>query len=198
MEYHNFINTVDKFRTEVLANHTQHHLFHSTVIQFAKALLNEIGTEVRSHNDHRITEVDRSPLPVSQSTVVQHLQQNVEYIRMRFFHFIQQDDGIRTTAHRFRQITAFFIADISRRRPDQTRHGVFLHKLRHVDTHHRVVAVEHKVSQRFTQFGFTDPRRPKEQEGTNRTVRIGQPRAATTYGVRYCFNGFILPDHTAV
>lgn len=164
-----------------------------SVVQLAEPFLNQIGTEVRGHDDYRITEVDRSPLPVGETPVVEYLQQNVEHIRVRFFHFIQQDDGIRTTAHRLGQVTALFIADVSRRRTDQTRDGMFLHKLGHIDTHHRVVAIEHKVSQRFTQLGFTDPGWTEEQERTNRPVRIGQPGTAAANSVGYRFNRFIWP-----
>ena len=114
---------------------------------------------------------------------------------MRFFHLIQQDDGIRTPAHRFGQVAALFITNISRRRTDQTRDGVFLHELGHVDTHHRIVAVEHKVCQRFTQFGFTDTGRPQEQERTDRAIRIGKPSTATANSVGDRFNRLVLTNH---
>ncbi len=117
---------------------------------------------------------------------------------MRFLYFIQQDNGIGTTANRLGEVPALFIADISWRRTHQPRHGVFLHKLGHVDTHHGIVAVEHKVSQRFAQFGFPYPGWPKEQERANRTVGIGQPSPATTDGVRYGLNGLVLANHTAM
>ena len=117
---------------------------------------------------------------------------------MRFFHFIQQDDGIRTTTDRFGQIAALFITHVSRRRTDQTRDGVFLHKFGHIDTHHRVVAVEHEVSQRFAKLGFTHPGRAEEQERTNRPVRVRQPGAATANGVGYRFNRFILANNAVM
>ena len=120
MEDNHFVNTVDKLWTEALTNHAQHHLLHMAIIQCPKAFLNKVGAKVRSHDDHRITEVDRSPLPIGQTSIIQHLQQNVKDIRVRFFHFIQQDDRIRTTTDRLGQIAAFFIAHVSRRRPNQT------------------------------------------------------------------------------
>ncbi|MNW06429.1 hypothetical protein D3C71_2028320 [compost metagenome] len=83
---------------------------------------------------------------------------------MRLLYLIQQDDRIRATANRLSQITAFFISDIARRCSDKTRYRMFFHKFGHVDTHHRVVTVEHKVSQRFTELCFTHPRRAEEQE----------------------------------
>ena len=71
---------------------------------------------------------------------------------------------------------------------------MFLHKLGHIDTHHRVIAVEHKVSQRFTQLSFTDTGWPQEKERADWTIRIGQPRTATTNGVRYRFDRFVLSN----
>ncbi len=59
-------------------------VLHMSVVQLAEPFLNQIGTEVRGHDDYRITEVDRSPLPVGETPVVEYLQQNVEHIRVRF------------------------------------------------------------------------------------------------------------------
>ena len=72
---------------------------------------------------------------------------------------------------------------------------MFFHKLGHVDAHHRIVAIEHKVSQRFAQLGLTDTGRPQEQERTNRAIRIGQPRTATADGIGDGLNRLVLTDH---
>ena len=34
-------------------------------------------TEIRCHNDERIAEINRAPLPVCQSPVIKHLQQHI-------------------------------------------------------------------------------------------------------------------------
>ena len=52
--------------------------------------------------------------------VVQHLQQDVEHIRMCLFHLVKQHNGVRLAAHGFGQLTAFFITHVSGRRSDQT------------------------------------------------------------------------------
>ena len=49
-------------------------------------------TEIRCHNDERIAEINRAPLPVCQSPVIKHLQQHIENIRMRFFYLIKQNN----------------------------------------------------------------------------------------------------------
>ena len=46
MEDHHFIDTVDKLRTEALANHAKHQILHMTVVQLAETFLDQIGTEV--------------------------------------------------------------------------------------------------------------------------------------------------------
>ena len=48
-------------------------------------------------------------------------------------------------ADRFGQLAALFIADVSGRRADQTRHGVFLHILRHIDADEVLLVVEQRL-----------------------------------------------------
>ena len=93
---------------------------------------------------------------------------------MRLLDLIHQDHRVRLATYRFGQITAFFIADIARRRADQTSHRMLLHELGHVDPHHGVFGIEQKLGQRLAQLGFTDTGRTKEHERATRAVRVGQ------------------------
>ena len=52
--------------------------------------------------------------------VFQDLQQQMHHVRMRLFDFVEQDHRIRPPPHRFGKLAALFVADITRRRPDQT------------------------------------------------------------------------------
>ena len=70
--------------------------------------------------DDGVFEVNGSSLIVCQTSVIQKLQQDVEHIRMRLLDFIEQDDAVRFPSDRFRQLTAFIISNISRRRSDQS------------------------------------------------------------------------------
>jgi hypothetical protein len=52
---------------------------------------------------------------------------------------------------------------------------MFLHEFAHVDADQRFFGIEQESRQRFTQLGFTDTGRAKEQERTIRTSRIAKP-----------------------
>ena len=75
---------------------------------------------------------------IGQLSIIQHLQQNIVNIRMRFFNFIQQDHAIWFASYFFCQLSAFFITNISRRRTDQTAYGKFLHVFTHIDPDQRI------------------------------------------------------------
>ena len=95
-------------------------------------------------------------LPVGQPAVVEHLQQDVEHVRMRLLDLVEQDDLIGPAPHRFGERAAFFVADIARRRADQPRDRVLLHVFRHVDADQRILVVEQIFGQRLGQLGLAD------------------------------------------
>ena len=120
-------------------------------------LIDEIfGTQIRGHDDKRIAEINRATLAIGQPTVIKHLQKHIENIRMRLFDFVKEKDLIGPAPHRFGECATFFIADITRRRADQTRNGMFLHIFGHIDTHHRRLVIKQIRRKRFGEFGFTD------------------------------------------
>ena len=106
MEHHHFVDTVDELRTEVVTHHLHHRLFHLCVVHLTEMLLDKIGAQVGRHDHHGIAEIDGTALTIGQSAVIQHLQQNIEYVRVRFLDFIQQNHRIRPAAHGLREVTA--------------------------------------------------------------------------------------------
>ena len=60
-----------------------------------------LRTEVGSHNDDGILEVNRASLTVGHSAVVQSLKQDVEDVRMSFFNFVEKNHAVRFTAYGF-------------------------------------------------------------------------------------------------
>ena len=165
---------------------------------FAGDFLNGLAADVRRHHDNRVREIDGAPLAVGQPTVVEHLQQHVEDVAMRLFHFVEQDDGVRATANRLGQPASFLVTDVSRRRSDQPADGVLLHELAHVDANHRLITVEQHLGQRLAEFGFAHAGRAQEDERADRPVRVLQARATPTNGVRYRFDRFVLADDALV
>ena len=69
--------------------------------------------------EDRILEVGRSAFIVCKPSVIENLEQDIEYIRMRFFDFIQQYNGIWSSANSFRQLSSFIITYVSGRRTYQ-------------------------------------------------------------------------------
>ena len=53
------------------------------------------GTDVGRHDQNGILEVHRSALGIGDPSIIQHLQQHVEHVRMRFLDLIKQDNGVR-------------------------------------------------------------------------------------------------------
>ena len=96
------------------------------------------------------------PCPSVEPAVVEHLQQDVEHIRMRLLDLVEQDDLIGPAPHRFGERAAFVVADIARRRADQARDRVLLHVLGHVDADQRVFVVEQIFGERLGQLGLAD------------------------------------------
>ena len=101
-----------------------------------------MAADVRGHDDDRVLEIDRAALTVGQPSVVEDLQEHVEDVRVRLLDLVEEHDRERTPAHGFGELAALVVADVSGRRADQTRDGVLLLILRHVDANHRALVVE--------------------------------------------------------
>ena len=138
------------------------------------------------------------PLTVGQAAVVENLQEDVEDVGVRLFDFVEEDHGVRAAAHRFGELAAFLEADVSRRRAEQTRDGVLLLILGHVDANERAFVVEEILRQCARELGLADAGRSEEDERADRPIRIGESRARA----QHCFgdgvDGFVLPDDAPV
>ena len=125
-------------------------------------------------------------------------KQHVEDVGVGFLDFVEEYDAVGAAAHRFGQLAAFVVADISGRRADKTRDRVLLLILRHVDANHRALVVEQVLGQRPRQFGFADAGRSQEDERC-RSADWGlqaRPRAEDRFGNRV--DGFVLSDDALV
>ena len=75
--------------------------------------------------DHdRAAEIDAAPSPVGELTFVQDLQQELQHARMGFLHLVEEHDACRPPPDRLGQLTSLSVADVPRRRSDQTRDAV--------------------------------------------------------------------------
>lgn len=158
-----------------------HHFHHLRLDAFNVLPVFQVGqvpaAQVAGQDDQRVGEIDLAALPVGQAPVIEHLEQDVEHVRMRLLNLVEQHDLVRTPPHGFGQHAAFLIADIARRRADQAGDRMLFHELRHVDADHRRVIIEQEAGQRLGQLGLADTRRAEEQERAQRPVRILQAGA---------------------
>ena len=121
-----------------------------------------ICPDVGRHDQDRIFKVHGSALRIGDPSVIQHLQKHIEHIRMCLFHLVEQDNGIGFSADCLGKLTALVISHISRRRSDQTGHGIFLHIFTHINPHHIVLIVEQACRKRFCQLCLSDSGRSQE------------------------------------
>ena len=156
MENDHFIDAVDKFRAEALFTQSLPHRALYLILIHAIILMQPEIANVAGHDNHRIFEIDGSPLPIRQATIIEQLQQDVEDLGRGLLDLIQQDHAVGMPPHGFGQLSAFIVANVTRRCANEARDAVFLHVLGHVDAHHRLLVVEQELRQRACQLGLTN------------------------------------------
>src|SRR3984957_11707889 len=117
---------------------------------------------------------------------------------MRLLDFVQQDNGIRSALHPFGELTTLFVTHVSWRRTDQLRYGVLLHEFGHIEADQSFLGAEHELRQGAGDFGFAHARGTKEQERSDRPVRVLQAGAAAADGAGQSAYGFVLRDDSLV
>src|SRR5271155_2114558 len=154
--------------------------------------------DVRSHDQNRVLEVNRIAQPVGELAVLKHLQQNIKHIRMRLLDFVKQHNRIRRPLNPFGELTTLFVPHIPRRRSNQFRHRVLLHKFRHVEADEGFFGSEHELGQGSGYFGFAYAGGAQEQEGADGAVGIFQSGAAAPDCSGQGADGFVLADDSLV
>ncbi len=96
------------------------------------------------------------------------------------------------------QLTAFFIADISGRRSDQSGNGEFLHVFTHIDPDDIVFVIEQCFRKGLGQLGLADTGGTQEEERADRPVGILDAGTGPEDGFGYFRDRFILADDTFV
>ena len=190
---------VTNFKGQGAGPNTGRRVHDETFARNRRRFLHDVlRADVRSHDDHGVLEIDRPPLPVCDPAVVEYLQQDVENILVGLFDLVEEHHGIRLAPHRFAKLAALFVTDITGRRADQPRDGVFLHIFAHVDADHGLLVIEQKFRQRARQLCLADPGRSQKNEGTDRPVFILQSGAGPADRAGDCFDGRVLTDHALV
>ncbi len=115
---------------------------------------------------------------------------------MSLFDFVEEHHSIGPPAHGLGELAGFLVTDVSRRRANQSRDGVLLLVLRHVNPDHRLLIVEQEFRQRAADLGFADACRTQEKKAAERPVRILKARAGAAHRVGDGDDGVVLADHT--
>ena len=121
-EEYRLVKTVEKLGAEAaaqLVHNALASLFRDVTV-LVDAVEQILATEVRCKDNYRVLEVHGASLAVGYTAVVEHLKQDVEYIRVRLFNLVEQHDRIGLAAYRLGQLTALIVSDISGRRSDKT------------------------------------------------------------------------------
>jgi len=92
------------------------------------------------------------------------LEEDIEDIRVGFFHFVEKHNRVGLTAHSLAELTAFLVTDIAGRRSDEAGYGVLLHIFGHVETNDGAFIVEEKFREAFGEFGFANACGAEEEE----------------------------------
>src|SRR2546427_2118884 len=164
MEDDDLIDAVDELRAEALFPQALTDLALDLVLIHTIELVQPARSDVTGHNDDRVPEIDCAALPVRQATVIEQLQQDVEYFWRRFFDFVEEDDAVGPAAHGLGQLASLFVADVAGRRPDQARDAVLLHVLRHINTNQGPLIVKEEFGQGACQFRFPNTGWSQEHE----------------------------------
>ena len=91
---------------------------------------------------------------------------------MSLLYLIEKHYRIWLAAHCLGELTTLIIANVSRRRTDESAHAVLLLILTHIDTSHHGLVVEQIVGQGFGELCLTYTGGAKEDEAGDRTLRI--------------------------
>ena len=195
------VDAVQELGTEVRAQLTEHALAHPIphrCIGIRRHFGDELRADVARHDHHAVAEVHRPSLPVGEPAVLEQLQQHVEDIGVRLLDLVEQQHAVRPAPDRLGELAAFLVADVARRRTDQSRDRVLLHVLAHVEADHRALVVEEQLGKRTRQLRLPDTGGAEEDERADGPVGIGEPCASSTHGVGDRADRVLLSDDATV
>ena len=197
VEHHDVVDAVQELGPERMAHGLVHQTAHLGLVT-TRVLGDRIRTNVARHDDDRVLEAHLAALAVGEATIIEHLQQHVEHVRVRLLHLIQQDDGVGPAANRLGELTALVVPHVSGRRADEALDAELLHVLGHVDAHERALIVEQALGKRLGELGLAHTGGAEEEEAADGAIGIGEAGAAATHGCGDGTHGLVLADDAAM
>ena len=127
MEYDRFVNAVEKLRAEDPAELLHHAFLHLFIIlsgiisgtepEFFRGK-DRLCSRIGGHDQDRILKIHLPALGIGDMSLIQHLQKDVEHIRMRFLDLIKQDHAVGMRPYLIGKLAALLISYIPGRRTD--------------------------------------------------------------------------------
>src|SRR5260370_41260288 len=102
------------------------------------------------------------------------------------------------TANKPGKLAAIIVANISRRRTNQARGVLPLHKLRHIQDQERVLVREKRAGQGTRQFAFANAAWANKEKRTDGTAAVANIGVSAPHCPRYKLHGFMLPYNPLV
>ena len=124
MEDDDLVDAVKKLRPEYALHFVHNAALHALIILLrvvpraeTEALWVHDGlcAGVGRHDDAGVLEINLFPVRLGDAAFVQHLQQDIEDIRMCLLDLVEQDDAVGVPSHLLRELPALIVADIAGR-----------------------------------------------------------------------------------
>jgi hypothetical protein len=131
---------------------------------------------------------------VREAAVVEHLEQQVEHVRVRLLDLVEEEHAVRPAARGLREEAALLAVHVAGGRADEPLRHVPLHELAHVEARERGLVVEEELRERLAQLRLADAARPEEQERADGLARIAEAHAAAPHRAGDRAHGLVLAD----
>ena len=172
MKYNRLVDPVQEFRAEDPPDFLHHRTLHRVIVRLrirhAESepfrIPDRLRARVGRHDQDRVPEVHLPPVRIRNMSLVEHLQQDIEDVRMRLLDLVEQYHAVRMAPHLLGELTALVIAHIAGRRAHQPGYIELLHILRHVDADDGILGAEDNVGKRLGQLRLSDAGRSKEEK----------------------------------
>ena len=142
--------------------------------------------------------IDHPAVVVGQVAFVEHLEQDVEHVRVRLLDLVQEDDRVGLPAHSLGQRAELLVPDVARRGTDEPADRELLHVLGHVHPDERLSVGKEELRQGPRQLGLADSGGAGEDERSDRAVGVLEAGARAPDGARHRHDRLVLADHRGV
>src|SRR5688500_13316238 len=114
-EQDNLVDPVQELRPELPVQFL-HHLITGII---NTQILYPVAANIGSHDHDRVLEIYGAALSIRQAAIIQHLEQNVEHLRVRFLDLVEQYHTVGFASDSLCELASLLIANIARRRTHQ-------------------------------------------------------------------------------